>query len=324
MDGNKFDIFCIYSENDEGTLDELVVDIFNKEYEYTGNVDGEELSFNNNCKIKQFKVERNFFDYYCDLLEKAYSGSCYVNEDDYETRKKQAEFDSKREKSKPLIDRKTVWNALRLELSEEELLKVCSFDYRLPKDNYYDFELFISKIHDVMEGKIEVRAFQSWCVVVMRCLENCMDTKSQKLKSLYYDIGDYFDGMAFMSIDISEKDKRIQCLEDIAWLKYQDHLVQDARVRKITPFETDGVITYVTFAFSLNDGEDCLIKACVVDNEKGKINYMIIPECEYDERINYTFLTDEEFDGLPSEYYDRYALDMSMTIDYALTKSDIE
>ena len=88
MDGNKFDIFCIYSENDEGTLDELVVDIFNKEYEYTGNVDGEELSFNNNCKIKQFKVERNFFDYYCDLLEKAYSGSCYVNEDDYETRKK--------------------------------------------------------------------------------------------------------------------------------------------------------------------------------------------------------------------------------------------
>ena len=83
-------------------------------------------------------------------------------------------------------------------------------------------------------------------------------------------------------------------------------------------------MTYVSFAFSLNDGEDCLIKACVVDNERGKINYMIIPECEYDERINYTFLTAEEFDDLPSEFYDGYSLDTSMTIDYALTKSNVK
>ena len=51
---------------------------------------------------------------------------------------------------------------------------------------------------------------------------------------------------------------------------------------------------------------------------------MIIPECEYDERINYTFLTAEEFDDLPSEFYDGYSLDTSMTIDYALTKSNVK
>lgn len=320
MNSNKFGIFCIYSENNEGTLDELVADIFNKEYEYTGNVDEEELSFKNDGKIKGFKVDRDFFDYYCNLLEEAYSGSYYVNESDYETRKKHAVLDVAEEKAKPLINRETVWKALRLELSEEELSKVRSFDYRLPKDNYYDFDLFISKIHDVMEGRIEVSTFDSWCVIVMRCLENFMHTKSQRLRELYYDIGDYFDGMAFMSIDISDEDKCVQCLEDIAWLKYQNHLVQEAKTRKKTPFTTNGVITYVTFGFSLNDGENCLLNVCVVDTENDTINYMVIPEFKYDERINYTFLTEAEFIDLHSAYYDGYSLDTTMAIDYALTK----
>lgn len=64
------DIFCIYSENDEGTLDELVVDTFNKEYEYTGNVDERELAFVRDGKINGFKVERNFFDYYFQLIDR--------------------------------------------------------------------------------------------------------------------------------------------------------------------------------------------------------------------------------------------------------------
>lgn len=320
MNSRQLDIFCIYSENDEGTLDELTVDVFNKRFDFIGNVDEEELSSKRDNKIKGFKVERDFFDYYCDLLKETYSGSYFVNESDYETRKKYAALDVAEEKAKPLIDRETVWKALRMELSENELSKVCSFDYRLAKNNYYDFDLFISKIHDVMKCGIDVSIFKSWCVIVMRCLEDCMDTKSQKLKALYYDIGDYFDGMAFMSMDISDEEKRVQCLEDIAWLKYLNHQVQDVKARKKTPFETDGVITYVTFGFSMNDGEECLMKACVVDIKNGKINYMIIPEFEYDERINYTFITDEEFDGLPSQYFYGYALDRSMTIDYAIKK----
>lgn len=324
MNSRQLDIFCIYSENDEGTLDELTVDVFNKRFDFIGTVDEEELSFKRDNKIKGFKVERDFFDYYCDLLKETYSGSYYVHESDYETRKKHAALDVAEGKAKPLIDRETVWKALRLELSENELSKVCSFDYRLAKDNYYDFDLFISKIHDVMKGGIDVSIFKSWCVVVMRCLEDCMDTKSQKLKALYYDIGDYFDGMAFMSMDISDEEKRVQCLEDIAWLKYLNHQVQDTKARKRTPFDTNGVITYVTFAFSLNDGETCLINVCVVDTEKGTINYMVIPEEQYDERINYTILTDEGFNGLHSIYYDGYSLDTSMTIDYALTKLKCE
>lgn len=324
MGSSKFDIFCIYSQNDEGTLDELVIDTYNREYDFTGNVAEEELACRRDQKIAGFMVARDFFDYYYTLLSKIYSGSFSVHDDGHAALKK-AEEGELRNRAKPLIDRETVWKALRLELSEEELAKVSSFDYRLPKDDYYDFELFLDKIHDVMAGRLEVWMFTLWCVIVMRCLEDHMNTKSGKLKGLFYEIGDYFDGMAFMSSSSSEEERRKECLESIAWLKYYNHLVLDAKSRRKTSFTTNGVITYIDFAFSLNDGCECMFKACVVDLDEGKINYMYIPEIEYDERINYTFLTRIEFDDLSSEYFEGFSLDASMTVDYALRKSgDVE
>ena len=321
MDLKNFGVFCIYTENDEGTLDELVADTLNREYEYTGNVDERELSFRRDSRIRGFKVEREFFRYFFSLLERTYCGSNYVNEGDYAARKKAAESEAREERKRPLLDREMVWKALRLELPEQELNKVCSFEYRLPKDEYYDLGLIIETIHRLMEGRLEVRTFTSWCVVVMRCLEDCMPAKSARLKELYYDIGDYFDGLAFMDEGISEADKRRECLEAIARLKYYDHLISDAKLRRKTPFETDGVITCVAPAFFLNDGKESLVKVCVVDLGRKKINYQFVPECEYDERINFTFLADSEFEALSSEYHKGFSLDGAMTFHYAAQKS---
>lgn len=320
MDSFKNDIFSIYCENDEGTLDELIVDVYNKEYDFNGNVDSEELACKSHSKIKSFLVEKDFFSYYFDLLDRLYSGSFYTNEQNYEKRKLEKKRLASAEKRKPLIDKYTIWKAVRGEIPGEQLAKVCSFDYRLQKDDYYDFKIIMTRIHDVMSGKLNVSDFTSWCIVMMRCLEDCMTTRSEKLRRLYYEMGDYFDGMAFMISDISDSKKRMECLEFMAWLKYQNHLIENAKARNKRPFETNGVITYVTFGFSINDGEQCMFKACVVDLEQGKINYMIIPEFEYDERINYTFITDVEYDDLPSEYYRGYVLDESMTVSYALEK----
>lgn len=74
MDSFKYDIFSIYCENDEGTLDELIVDVYNKEYDFNGNVDGEELACKIDSKIKSFLVEKDFFSYYFNLLDRLYSG----------------------------------------------------------------------------------------------------------------------------------------------------------------------------------------------------------------------------------------------------------
>lgn len=322
MNIDKFKIFCIYSENEEGTLDELVVDTYNEDYAFTRNTDEEELACRHDPEIKGFRVSRDFFDYYYNLLNNLYSGSFRVRDDDYAARKKAAEETERKKRARPLIDGETVRKALRLELPEEELSKVSSFDYRLPKGDYYDFDLFLGKIHDVMAGRLEIPAFTQWCIIVMRCLEDHMKTNSRKLKRLFYELGDYFDGMAFMSSSSSEEEKRKECLESIAWLKYYNHLILDAKSRRNTPFTTNGVITYIDFAFSLNDGCECMMKTCVVDLDEGKINYMYIPEIEYDERINYTFLPCSEFDDLSSEYFEGFSLDTSMTVDYALRKGE--
>lgn len=68
MNIDKFKIFCIYSENEEGTLDELVVDTYNEDYAFTRNTDEEELACRHDPEIKGFRVSRDFFDYYFNLL----------------------------------------------------------------------------------------------------------------------------------------------------------------------------------------------------------------------------------------------------------------
>lgn len=48
---------------------------------------------------------------------------------------------------------------------------------------------------------------------------------------------------------------------------------------------------------------------------------MFAADLDFDERINYTLLSEADFEGLPSLMFCDYSLDASLGIDYALKKS---
>lgn len=318
MDTTNNKVFEIFCKKADGTLEELRVDIFNREFDYTGNLAEEELADRYEKDIAEFEVSEAFFSHYFHLLDGLYRGSFYVEEGDYAARQQERERNAQEKRARPLLDRNLVWQALRCELDDETLSRVRSYDYRLPKDDYYDFPLLLEKLHAVMRGDLSVSYFHSWCVVVMRCLEDCMTTKSRKLKALYYALGDAFDGLAFMDADLSDEERQKECREFIAFLKYQDHLIGNVKTHSNAPFTTNDVVTYVAFAFTLNDGNEELYRVCVADLAHKTINYLFVPEFDYDERINYYILSEAEFDELPSAYADGFALDVTMPADYAL------
>ncbi|MCM1306195.1 MAG: hypothetical protein NC037_03345 [Bacteroides sp.] len=105
----------------------------------------------------------------------------------------------------------------------------------------------------------------------------------------------------------------------IATLKYYNHLIENIKNKTDKPFIKNGVITYVSFRNSLNDGAESLYNVCIVDVDAKKVNYMIVPSFEYDESINYTLLDDVDFEYLSSIYFD-YALDTKVGIDYQIKK----
>lgn len=207
-------------------------------------------------------------------------------------------------------------------MDESELNRILSFDYRYEKADYYDFDLIIDKMHAFINGEQTVSYFKGWCILLMRCFMDYMNCSSKKLSTIFYNLGDYFDGIAFMSLNISDKEKLKECREITAELKYYNHLICDLKNKTSTDFTTNNVITFVSLGFCLNDGKESLYQVCIVDKKNKKINYLYIPEIEYLEDINYTILSLAEFEDLPNKYYDDYSLDVSMAVDYALINID--
>lgn len=307
----------LYSKNGDGSFNELIVDIYNREYAYAYNFDENKLLKSRETNSNAFLVEQNFLYAYYLIIEKQYSGhynlngNCSINRKEYESE----------EQKKPLIMRKVIRQAINWELDERELSRIISFDYNYEKDDYYDFDLIIEKIHALMNGERSISYFTSWCILLMRCFMNYMNCTSKKLSVEFYNLGDYLDGVAFMDSTLTDEEKLKECREIIAELKYYNHRICDLKSGTVTDFTTKSVITYVSFSFSLNDETELLYRVCIVDKKRRKINYLYIPEFDYSEGINYTFLSCAEFDDLPDKYYDGYSLDTSMTVEYALNKS---
>lgn len=304
-------VITFYTDNEDGSFDELTVDIYNRNYDYVSGCKKEHLNIYN-----IFRVERDLFCAYHDIVENLYSGSYLSAGFILDNKEREA-----KERKKPLITKDKIWQAINWELSENELDRIISFDYRYENDDYYDFNLIMDKTHALMKGERSISYYNSWCILLMRCFMNYMKCRSKRLSRLYYDLGDYFDGVAFMSLSLEGEEKLKYCRETIAELKYFNHMICNLKNKATTDFTTNGVITYVSFCFSLSDGTECLYRVCVVDKEKETINYMYVPEFDYSEGINYTFLSDAEFDDLSSKYFDYYALDTSLTHEYALLKT---
>ena len=320
MKGKLKNQIAFYAENDDGLLDELIIDIVEKEYEYNGNLDKRELWEVKNPRAKEFFVEKNILDAIYDLIEGNYSGSRGWEDASYEIRQEEQKLRERQKRARTLVSKKKIWQAIKWELDEKELDDLLSYNrYRYEKSNYYDLELILEKIHAFMAGEKSVDYFTSWCILLMRCFYEAMSDKCQKRKAIYDEIADWFDGIAFMSRDISEVQKGIECRELIAYLKYYNHKIVDSHNGRETPFMKNGVVTYVTFAFSLNDGQDCMYRVCVADHERRTVNHLFVPNLDYNEEINYTVLTEGEFEELRGDYF-MYELDTAMTEEYQLRK----
>ncbi|MCD8373224.1 MAG: hypothetical protein LUD27_08000 [Clostridia bacterium] len=308
----KEHVVAFYADDGEGTYDELVIDFYNHYYDFNSKT-GEKFLYGKDNTVPEIKLNNEDLHKIFDTIKLLYSGkigpAAYLTKADFE----------EMESGKPVIDKITLWKAIKRELPKKELDRIISFDYRYEKDDYYDFKLIIDGIYSVMSGDISVDYFTSWLILLMRCLDDNI-LKNEKIKDEYAELANYFDGFAFMDHCIGKKKKLIECREIIAIVKYANHKIENLKKKKLTDFTTNNVITYISFGFSLDDGNMCIDRVCVVDKKRKRINYMYIKEIDYREDINYTLLPNAEFDDLPSRYVKGYKLDSSMTADYAVTK----
>lgn len=169
MQYNKCGTIAVYSKNEEGTCDELVVDLYNRSFEYTGNLEEQELSGKTVGGIKTFEVPQEFFRQFFDVVDAQFDGSYYTVEKTYSQRLAESRRRAAEEKKKPVVGHETLKKAIRCELSQQELGDILSYDYRYEKGDYGDFSVLYEKIHAVMEGALSVDYFTSWCVLLMRC-----------------------------------------------------------------------------------------------------------------------------------------------------------
>ena len=307
-------------------MDELILDLFEKNYEYNGNLDRRDLWERHGGKGREFQIEFAELKKLFSIVEDTFhQGEFYFENKDYEVRQRENRQWKKRQNRRELVPKDRLWRAIRWECDEDELDELCSFErYRYEKDDYYDFDLILEKIHAFMAGERSVGDFTSWLIVLMRCLQEGLICNNCRQKEIYDQIADMFDGAAFMPRDISEEEKRVDCLETIAFLKDLDFQLKNIDAKKNTPFTKNGVATYVSFNAFVAGGEGSeLSKVCVVDEDKKTVNYLFVSNLVYNEEIDYTFLTDAEFDCLTSTYYE-YSLYAAMKEDYAMTKKIIK
>ena len=320
MRGKLKNQIAFYAENDEGLLDELIIDIVEKEYEYNGNLDKRELWSVREGHKKEFLVEKKGLTALYDLLERRYGGTYYCEDKSYEIRQEEEKLLKQQQRARILVPKEKIWQAIKWELDQRELNGLLSYEkYRYEKSDYYDFELILNKIHAFMAGEKSVSYFKSWCVFLMRCFYEAMDCRNKKLQALYDYVASCLEDFDFMSSDISEEQKKRECREQIAYLKYYDHQITDARNGRETLFIKNGVVTYVMFGFWVGDGNECVYRVCVEDHERGAVNQFFVRNLEFNEEIDYTFLSSGEFEDLTWNYFD-FQFDPTMTEEYALQK----
>lgn len=260
---------AIYTESGKERFNELVIDIHNKYYEYNSDQKEELLWKNQEANVPEFHVAQDFFDDYWQKIRDLYIG-------DWNVANAYSFKEVQEEKKKPLVPKEKIWQAIKWELDGSELDRIISFDYKYPKDDYYDFDLIMEKIHALMNGEKSIRYFKSWCILLMRCFMDNMKCRSKRLLKLFYDLGDYFDGVAFMDSSLEGEGKLKECREIIATLKDYNHWICDLKNRKRTDFTTNGVITYVTFGFSLNDDEELYRCALWIKKTRPSIIFMCL------------------------------------------------
>ena len=201
---------------------------------------------------------------------------------------------------KIVIPAETIKKAIRGELSEDELDLVVQKSPE-PAD-YYDFDVFISIIHKFLNGEISKSYYRDWTIVVSYALQCNTFKENSKKQLLYQAISDGFDGHSF---DNLESDKETECLEMIASLKYNNHLLVNVKNSVAPPFYNNKkVAVYICIDFCNHYNSH--YKVCVADESHRVFKIDSIANPHYLENVNYTFVDEDEFYNLPSTYYEFY------------------
>lgn len=207
-----------------------------------------------------------------------------------------------------------VWAAIRLEADGAELARVAACgDYE--REDYFDAEALCAGIRAFCAGKLSVRSFADWCIVLSHAFSGGGPYRGDRyLWELYDNIGYFFDGLFFLADDCSDAAVRREMGERLAMVRWYAHLRDDLLARRRpTPFEKNGVVVYCSYAFYAKDDTRVWF-FCVADCRKGKVNYFQVDDPVFDEAVCYTFLSSREFEDLPGTYF-RFTLDRTLDVD---------
>ena len=215
------------------------------------------------------------------------------------------------------INKERVWQALRWELSDEELEAMPYIDIVYEKDYYFDLELMLDKIHRFMNDEKRRYYFMHWCLIYMRCLMDSTPYRSRKSSRVCYEAGDCFDAFAFHDGSPEE------CRWLIAQLKWYKHCLDNLENKTRKEFEINGVSVYVLPDIYIENSDTDLYQILIADRADKKFNIFFVDGIDYDENVNYTFVEDDE--SLQDIVYNRFSLcklDRSLDFDYYKFKKE--
>ena len=220
---------------------------------------------------------------------------------------------------KTVLPKEKVWQALRWELSSEEISKMHNCDlFEYEKDDYFDLELMLDKIHRFMQGEKSRDYLMDWCLILMNCFMSSYPyPRGSKLGRLYYDIGDTFDAFAFWDASPTE------CRWLIAYLKWHNHCRQNIIDKTKNDFRTNGVVVYVQPDAYIEQSDTDLYEILVVDKVEKTFNVFYVDGIDYLEHINYSqFNCQDSLIDLVLRRYNYCKLDPTMTLDYYKLKGE--
>lgn len=311
---------AFYAENENGLYDEIILDLFEKEYEYNSDIDKRDLSWRADNRLQEFLISQQAINAVYDRVDKYYNCGSYDFEEDYKQCQSEKEMRLYERAGRPELAKEKIWDAISWKLDERELKKISSVKFAYENYDYYDLGLIIDRVHAFMSGERPVRYFTAWCNIMTDCMYiSSHICKNKRISAIYDEIADKFDDLTFMSSSDSETKRQAQCREFIAYLKYCNHQIEDIKNHRTTDYEKNGIVVYVSNAFYIDGSDDIMQSVCVADKRRHLVNYYFAHNLILKDNYSIMVVAFDEFEMLNYEY-ENYKLDTSLTIDSQLGK----
>ena len=303
----KYDIpqFMLYARDpDDDSYTSLFVTVIDLEYEYVSGCDIRDITAEQRCKSNKREVTMQTLYMLLDVCQEHMCGSFDEEDHSFDDRKAYQKKWKQEEKAKPCISSDKVWQALRCELSADEMSGLFNLDNRYEKADYFDLDCCLDKVRRYERGELSDSYFKDWCLILMRCVGQYMSNTTGKRAQIYADISDMLDGLAF-SIGSSYLMSKEEVVGELtARFKWYNHLLENVNNRSSDEFEKNGVVVYKTFGFCSSGGKDCIDFLCIVDKANKRINFKLVKNYILNKDIDYSFVGQVEFDDLSNEYYE--------------------